>query len=148
MYISFSVLSTIRTKRPFLLSRSTFAGSGKFTAHWTGDIFSTWDDMKHSVGGIFTSLIRSYTLRFSHFHLIIRYVSDIMSFSMFGIPMVGADICGFIGNTTEQLCQRWSQLGAFYPFSRSHNNDDAVVSIRIFSRTDENWSFYYNIRWF
>eukprot|EP00775_Hariotina_reticulata_P012583 gene12583-12714_t len=31
---------------------------------------------------------------------------------MWGMPLAGSDICGFIRNTTEELCARWPTVAA------------------------------------
>ena len=38
-------------KRSLVISRSTFAGSGKFAGHWLGDNKASWDQLHTSIIG-------------------------------------------------------------------------------------------------
>lgn len=105
-----------------IISRSTFAGHGRYAGHWSGDVWSRWVDMRYTIP---RKLMFSKSKMSPKYK---RYFLELLSFSLFGVPLMGADICGFNGNTTQSLCNRWMQLGAFYPFSRNHNTDDGIVS--------------------
>lgn len=59
-----ALLNIFPSKRPFIIGRSTFAGSGKWAGHWGGDNTSLWAYMFFSI-------------------------PQALSFSLFGIPMFG-----------------------------------------------------------
>jgi len=40
---------------------------------------------------------------------------------MAGISLIGADICGFQGYPSEELCARWAAAGAWQPLARAHH---------------------------
>ncbi|KAK4443897.1 putative alpha/beta-glucosidase agdC [Podospora aff. communis PSN243] len=82
--------------RPFVLTRSTFSGTGSVAAHWFGDNASTWPHLRASI---------TQMLTFTALH---------------AMPMVGSDVCGFNSAAEPLLCARWAMVGAFQPFYRNH----------------------------
>ncbi|NWT71349.1 MGA protein, partial [Prunella himalayana] len=83
-------------ERGIIISRSTYPSSGRWVGHWLGDNTAAWDQLHKSIIGTFP-------------------------FGLFSKFQTGADICGFFKDAQYEMCVRWMQLGAFYPFSRNHN---------------------------
>ena len=86
-------------RRPFVLTRSFFAGSQRTAAMWTGDNQANWDHLAMAVPMLLTQGIAGY-------------------------PFGGSDVGGFAGNPSKELLTRWYQAGAFYPFFRAHAHID------------------------
>ncbi|XP_078458377.1 neutral alpha-glucosidase AB isoform X3 [Lampetra planeri] len=84
-------------ERPFVLTRSFFAGSQRYGAVWTGDSLATWDYLRMST-------------------------PMLLSLSVCGISLCGADVGGFFEEPQSQaMVLRWFQAGSLQPFFRVHS---------------------------
>ena len=82
--------------RPFILSRSFFAGSQKYTTVWPGDNAPDWSHLKNSI-------------------------QLVLSFGISGFVYSGADIGGFFNTPSDELLSRWFSVSAWTsPFFREH----------------------------
>jgi Alpha-glucosidases, family 31 of glycosyl hydrolases len=82
--------------RPFLLTRSGFAGIQRYSAIWTGDNMSLWEHLKLSI-------------------------PMNCNLGLSGVAFIGNDVGGFNKDTTGELLTRWMEVGAFLPFFRNHS---------------------------
>ena len=110
-------------QRPLVLTRSNFAGTQKYATHWLGDNQSLWEQMAWSIVGLleYSLFGFSYVGFRSQVTGETRLLNKCMDFQ------VGADICGFWYETTPEMCIRWHQVGAFYPYARNHNGETWAV---------------------
>lgn len=83
-------------RRPFLLTRSGWIGTSRFSAVWTGDNVSNRFYLK---GCIPTTL----------------------NLALSGIPFNGPDVGGFGDDTTEDLMLDWVKCCFLFPFMRNHS---------------------------
>ena len=71
-------------KRPFVLSRSFYAGSQRWGAVWTGDNTASWEQLRLSF-------------------------SMVLTLALSGHSFAGADVGGFFGAPSSELLVRWYQ---------------------------------------
>jgi len=82
-------------ERPFVFTRSGWAGVQRYATSWTADNQSTWEHLKLTM-------------------------PMVMGLGLSGLAFTGPDIGGFQGGANGELLVRWMQLGAFLPFFRGH----------------------------
>jgi alpha-glucosidase len=83
-------------RRPFIISRSGYAGIQRHALLWTGDNSSTWEHLTMSL-------------------------SQLQNLGLSGVGWTGVDIGGFFGDTTGELLARWTEFGIFQAFARNHS---------------------------
>ncbi|MCX5389426.1 glycoside hydrolase family 31 protein [Streptomyces sp. NBC_00094] len=87
-------------ERPFLFSRSGWAGMQRYGGTWSGDVSTGWPGLRASL-------------------------SLVLGLGLCGVPYSGPDVGGFDGSPSPELYLRWFQLGAWLPFFRTHSAIDA-----------------------
>ncbi|MDP4686776.1 MAG: glycoside hydrolase family 31 protein [Salibacteraceae bacterium] len=88
-----------RPNRPFIITRSLYSGTQRYSATWTGDNIASWE------------------------HLWVANV-QCQRMSVSGHSFIGSDIGGFTEHPSSELFVRWIQLGLFHPMMRVHNSGD------------------------
>ena len=83
-------------RRPFIVSRSGWAGMQRWAWNWTGDVASTWESMR-------------------------QQVATVVGLGLSGVPYSGSDIGGFSGVPDDELYLRWLQMSVFMPYCRTHS---------------------------
>ncbi|HUD69248.1 MAG TPA: TIM-barrel domain-containing protein [Acidimicrobiales bacterium] len=81
--------------RPFVLSRSGWAGLARYAWHWTADVESSPPGLA-------------------------QQVPTFLGLGLSSVPFTGSDIGGFSGIPTPELYVRWLELGIVSPFCRTH----------------------------
>ncbi|MFE5758223.1 TIM-barrel domain-containing protein [Streptomyces massasporeus] len=82
-------------ERPFLFSRSGWAGMQRYGGTWSGDVATGWPGLRASL-------------------------ALVMGLGLCGVPYSGPDVGGFDGDPSPELYLRWFQLGAYLPLFRTH----------------------------
>jgi alpha-glucosidase len=90
------LLSAMPNLRTFVLTRAGSPGIQRYAAHWLGDNASRWEHLWMSI-------------------------PMAMGFGISGQPFLGADVGGFVEQSSMELQIRWYQYGALTPFFRNHN---------------------------
>ncbi|MFE4969327.1 glycoside hydrolase family 31 protein [Streptomyces sp. NPDC056660] len=82
-------------ERPFLFSRSGWAGLQRYGGAWSGDVATGWPGLRASL-------------------------SLVLGLGLCGVPYSGPDVGGYDGSPSPELFLRWFQLGAYLPLFRTH----------------------------
>jgi alpha-glucosidase len=97
---AFEALRRLRPdRRPWLFSRSGWAGLQRYAWNWTGDTVSTWPMLRQTL-------------------------STVLGLSLSGVGFTGPDIGGYHGDPSPELYVRWFELGSFLPLFRTHSSYD------------------------